>query len=336
MGIPKNFDPLSIPIMSFPALSPALIRLQPLYMDRVWGGRTLESEYGRYLPDPAIPYGESWEVVDRSGEQSVVLEGPFKGLTLNELWLQHRGAVFGSSAPHTERFPLLIKILDARDTLSLQVHPPLSEADALHGEPKTEMWVIADAGPEASLYAGVVPGTTRESFAAALADGTAATLVPKLPAKAGDFIFIPSGRLHAIGAGLLIFEIQQNSDTTYRVFDWNRVGLDGKPRTLHVPESLRCIDFSDTSPALGQATPDGLLATCDYFTVHRREAPAAAHAPVGAPGQFLMLGILSGQLTLAGSTLNPGDWALVPASLEAPARQATAGPGGAIWLEAGF
>jgi mannose-6-phosphate isomerase len=322
--------------MSNPTLSPALIRLKPLYMERVWGGRTLESEYGRHLPDPSIPYGESWEIADRPGEQSVVLEGPFAGLTLNELWLKHRPEVFGSAAPDTGRFPLLIKILDARDTLSLQVHPPLSEAAALQGEPKTEMWVIAAAEPDASLYAGVVPGTTRESFAAALADGTAATLVPKLPAKAGDFIFIPSGRLHAIGAGLLIFEIQQNSDTTYRVFDWNRVGLDGKPRALHVPESLRCIDFSDTTPSLGQAAPDGLLATCEYFTVHRREAPAATGATVGNPGQFLMLGILSGQLTLAGSSLHPGDWALVPASLEAPVRQATAGPAGAVWLEAGF
>ncbi len=174
---------------------------------------------------------------------------------------------------------------------------------------------------------------TRDSFAAALADGSAAALVPQLSVRGGDFIFIPSGRLHAIGAGLLIFEIQQNSDTTYRVFDWNRMGLDGKPRALHVEESLRCIDFTDTAPALGTVSPDGLLAACEYFTVHRREAPAGTAVSIGDAGEFAMPGMLSGQLATDGATLRPGDWALIPASATGAARQLMAGPEDAVWLE---
>ncbi len=315
---------------------PGLIRLRPLYMDRVWGGRQLETRYGRSLPEPGLPYGESWEVVDRPREQSVVLGGRFDGLTLHDLWAQHRVEIFGPGAPDSERFPLLIKILDASDTLSLQVHPPFSEAAALRGEPKTEMWVIAGADPDACLYAGVKPDVTRDSFAAALADGTAASLVPKLAVQEGDFIFIPSGRLHAIGAGLLIFEIQQNSDTTYRVFDWNRMGLDGRPRALHVPESLRCIDFTDTTPAIGKPTADGLLACCPYFTVHRRWAGARETVMLGPSGQFLMPGILSGDLLWAGNQLRPGDWALLPAATDSAERTLHAGPQGASWLEVSF
>ena len=316
--------------------SPALLRFSPLYMERVWGGRLLQTLYKRQLPGAATPYGESWEVVDRPGEQSVVRDGKFAGLTLHDLWMGHRQEVFGSGAPESERFPLLIKILDARDTLSLQVHPPASEAAALQGEPKTEMWVVAGAAPDAMLYAGVQPGTTRESFAAALANGTAAALVPELPVQKGDFIFIPSGRLHAIGAGLLIFEIQQNSDTTYRVFDWNRPGLDGQPRTLHVEESLRCIDFTDTAPEIGKPAAGGLLATCDYFTVHQREAPAGASVVIGKTGKFLIIGMLSGDLLTVDGPLAPGDWAMLPACDRANERQMTAGPSGALWLEVGF
>jgi mannose-6-phosphate isomerase len=315
---------------------PALLRFNPLYMERVWGGRLLETLYQRQLPDATAPYGESWEMVDRPGEQSVVRDGKFAGLTLHDLWIGHRQEVFGSAAPESDRFPLLIKILDARDTLSLQVHPPASEATALQGEPKTEMWVIARAAPDAMLYAGVQPGTTRESFAAALANGTAAALVPELPVKKGDFIFIPSGRLHAIGAGLLIFEIQQNSDTTYRVFDWNRLGLDGQPRALHVEESLRCIDFTDTAPETGKPAPGGLLATCEHFTVHQFEAPPGAAAVIGKTGQFLMIGMLSGDLLTPHGPLTPGDWAMLPASAGENERQFTTGPSGALWLEVGF
>lgn len=314
----------------------ALIQLQPLYMERVWGGRALQSRYGRPLPDDGRPYGESWEVVDRPEEQSVVVGGRYAGLSLHALWREHRAEIFGAEAPEGERFPLLIKILDARDVLSLQVHPPAAEAVALRGEPKTEMWVMAGAEAGACVYAGVQPGTTRDLFAAALADGTAARLVPQLPVGEGDFIFIPSGRLHAIGAGLLIFEIQQNSDTTYRVFDWNRLGLDGQPRAMHVAESLRCIDFADSAPRCGVEAADGLLAECPYFAVHRRGAGPGAVGGCGRAGQFLMLGMVSGALEFGGVRLGPGDWALLPAGAAGAEREAAAGPEGAVWLEVGF
>ncbi|RYD37481.1 MAG: mannose-6-phosphate isomerase [Verrucomicrobiaceae bacterium] len=313
-----------------------LIRLQPLYMERVWGGRMLESLYGRHLPDPKVPFGESWEVVDRPDEQSVVHGGPLSGMTLNELWTTRRKEIFGANAPDSERFPLLIKILDARDKLSIQVHPPAAVAAGMGGEPKTEMWYIVDAEPGASLYAGVKPGVTPESFADALRDGTVEDAVPCLPVKEGDFIFIPSGRLHAIGAGLLIFEIQQNSDTTYRVFDWNRVGLDGKPRALHVEESLRCIDFSDTDPVLGEAQSGGVLVTCEYFTVRRRSATAGQTLSLGKSGDFQMLGLVSGRLETATGALRPGDWALIPANLGDTARHALGGPDEVVWLEVTF
>lgn len=311
------------------------VRLVPLYMDRVWGGRTLETKYGRRLPSGDVPYGESWEVVDREHEQSVVLGGPLDGMTLNELWRKHREAVFGKHAPGGDRFPLLVKILDARDTLSLQVHPPASLAPALGGEPKTEMWYIAEAAPDACLYAGVKDGVTRESFEKALKDGTAAELVPKIPVKAGDFIFIPSGRLHAIGAGLLIFEIQQNSDTTYRVFDWNRVGLDGKPRALHIQESLQCIDFNDRDPKPG-VERDGTLVECEHFRVFRRVL-AAGEAATLAEGEFRIMGVVEGELLVSnGMVFRPGDWALLPACLNAGARTLTAKNGDATLLEVAF
>jgi mannose-6-phosphate isomerase len=247
------------------------ITFRPLLMERVWGGRRLESLYGRELPREGVPYGESWEFVDRPEAQSVVTEGCWAGRTLHDLWTGQRAEIWGPEAvAHpAERFPILIKILDAQDTLSIQVHPPVHEAVALHGEPKTEMWVITEAEPDSALYVGVQPGTTRESFAQAMQEGTVEQAVHRLRAKTGDFMFIRSGRLHAIGAGLVIFEIQQNSDTTYRVFDWNRVGLDGKPRDLHLEESLRCIDYTDTAPTMDQAAADGTLVACEYFTTRR-------------------------------------------------------------------
>jgi len=141
-------------------------------------------------------------------------------------------------------------LLDAREKLSLQVHPPAHKAAALGGEPKTEMWYIADAAPDADLFVGLKRGVTRAEFEQKISTGEVAGCFHRVPVKRGDAMFLPSGRVHAIGAGLVIFEIQQNSDTTYRVFDWNRVGLDGKPRELHVPQSLASIDFDDFEPAL--------------------------------------------------------------------------------------
>jgi mannose-6-phosphate isomerase len=294
------------------------LRLRPLYMERVWGGRMLHSLYGRPLPDGG-PIGESWEVVDRADEQSTVCGGILDGHTLHSLWENHRAEVFGPAAPDTERFPLLIKILDARDRLSIQVHPPAEIAKELGGEPKTEMWYIAHAEENAALYIGVQPGTGREAFARAIADGTVEQCVHRIPVQAGEFIFVPSGRLHAIGGGLVIFEIQQNSDTTYRVFDWNRMGLDGQPRALHVEQSLECIDFTDTAPGMGTAN-GSLLVDCPHFIVERIQLVADTSMKLGRAGEFCLLTLISGDAALNGEPLQPGEFLLLPACLTARER----------------
>ena len=287
------------------------IFFSPLYMQRVWGGRCLETVYHRTLPDDA-PYGESWEISDREQEQSVVVDGPYAGMTLHELWTKHHELVFGVGLPPSNRFPLLIKVLDARDDLSIQVHPPAHLASSLGGDPKTEMWFIADADPGAKLYAGLKKGVTRADFEAALADGSVADVVHAIEAQKGESIFIPSGRLHAIGAGFLIHEIQQNSDTTYRVFDWNRVGLDGQPRELHVEQSMKSIDFSDFEPAMDR--PRGtIVAECEFFRVEKLTlAPAD---PVGneTSDRFSIFSVAEGSVTTrAGHEFRKGDFFLLP------------------------
>ena len=220
---------MSAPLDSF-------IRFEPIYQTRVWGGRLLAERFGRDLPDLELPFGESWEISAREEADSRILGGSLDGRRLTELWADPglRRALFGEGAPEADRFPLLFKILDARDTLSIQVHPPASVAAALGGEPKTEVWYIADAAAGAMLYVGVKEGIDEARFREALASGEAESCVHSVPVSKGQHLAIPSGRLHAIGAGLLIYEIQQNSDTTYRVYDWNRPGIDGKPRELHV------------------------------------------------------------------------------------------------------
>lgn len=292
------------------------ISFKPLYMERVWGGRELETVFGRTLPDATTPFGESWEIVDRDPEQSVVVEGPFEGKTLHELWSQHREEIFGTGLPDSERFPILIKILDARDDLSIQVHPPVAKAASLGGEPKTEMWFIADAAPEAKLYVGLKKGVSRSDFENAITNGTVESCVHAIHPQAGESIFIPSGRLHAIGAGLLIHEIQQNSDTTYRVFDWNRVGLDGKPRALHVSESLASIDFDDFEP--GMDVPQGdLLAECDYFRTSRKTLAGGESLGNPHPERFSILGVVEGSVKSAdGRTFSKGAFLLLPRGVE--------------------
>ncbi|MCX6876685.1 MAG: class I mannose-6-phosphate isomerase [Verrucomicrobia bacterium] len=288
------------------------LTFQPLYMERVWGGRELERVYGRKLPLPGRPYGESWEIVDRDPEQSVVAQGEFAGRSLHELWSDRREAVFGEGFEGHPRFPLLIKVLDAREDLSLQVHPPEHLAASLGGEPKTEMWFIAECVPGAKLYVGLKAGVTRADFEQAIRDGTVAACVHALTPQPGESIFIRSGRLHAIGAGFLIHEIQQNSDTTYRVFDWNRRGLDGKPRPLHVAESLASIDFSDHEPTM--EVPRGeTLAACPYFETTRKVL--AAGDLLGNPdgGRFSILSVVAGSLvSAAGQRFGTGRCLLLP------------------------
>jgi mannose-6-phosphate isomerase len=294
-----------------------LIRFAPLYQERVWGGQALARFFSRELPATDRRYGESWELVDRPEAQSYVVDGAYRGLSLHDLWQQHRAEIFGeNSLSHpAARFPLLLKILTADEDLSLQVHPPADYAQQHGGEAKTEMWVIGQAQPGAVIMAGVKPETSAESFHMALTEGTAAESVPRLPVSAGDFIFIPSGRLHAIGAGLIIFEIQQNSDTTYRVFDWNRVDPStGQPRALHVEESLACIDFHDTEAALGQTKNDTLV-HCSHFHVRRWSTTTheVSHTVSHDDGGVILV-VIHGSVTHQGQKLVAGDHALLPVS----------------------
>jgi mannose-6-phosphate isomerase len=297
---------------------------KPIFKERVWGGRNIEKHFGKELP-PNIPVGESWEVSDRPGDVSVIANGPLAGKDLRWLVENQAAEVYGSR-PSPQSFPLLVKILDAQDVLSLQVHPPATVASKLGGEPKTELWYVAHAEPGAYLYAGLKKGFTREEFEARLKDGTVAQCAHRIDVKTGDAMFLPSGRIHAIGPGLVIFEIQQNSDTTYRVFDWNRVGLDGKPRELHVEQSLASIDFNDYEPApiksiySRNATVkvryivDHPLFRVDAMKIKRR---SFFNFRSSEPYIF---GILQGRLILAHNKvdhgLKAGDFCLIPASVE--------------------
>jgi mannose-6-phosphate isomerase len=230
-----------------PALYP--LTFKPILKERIWGGRNLESLYGKPLP-PNVKVGESWAICDRPGDESVIANGPLQGQTIRWLLEQCPAGMLGTLNPVPSRFPLLIKIIDAQDDLSLQVHPPAEIAARLGGEPKTEMWYVSRAGPRANIFVGLKRGVTRAEFERQLASQTVAQCFHRIAVKDGDAMFLPSGRVHALGADTVIFEIQQNSDTTYRVFDWNRAGSDGKPRELHVPQSLASIDFDDFEPDL--------------------------------------------------------------------------------------
>jgi len=299
------------------------LRFKPIFQPRVWGGRSLARLYGKQLPEQG-PIGESWELSDRPDAASVITHGPLAGKDLHWLVENHRADLLGDVRLADGRFPLLLKLLDAQDKLSLQVHPPAAKAAELQGEPKTEMWFIAEAAPGAELYVGLKRGVTRADFERGLRDGSVAECFHRVPVRAGDAMFLPSGRVHAIGAGLVIFEIQQNSDTTYRVFDWNRVGLDGQPRALHVPQSLASIDFDDFEPELiGGEETTGVncrirrLVRDPLFNVELFRAAETGVIPLPA-ARMQIVGVVAGEAHVSGSgspVLRAGDFCLLPACL---------------------
>ncbi|NBW95570.1 MAG: class I mannose-6-phosphate isomerase [Planctomycetia bacterium] len=244
--------------------------LEPIYRRYLWGGRGFATTLGRDLP-PGEDFAESWELVDRPGsDQSVVSAGPLAGRTLGELVRDRGRELLGRHAP-LPAFPLLFKFLDARRDLSVQVHPDDARAARLvpPDRGKTEAWYVIDAAPGSRIYAGLAPGVGRAELAAAIERGTCADVLHSFVARAGDCVFIPAGTVHAIGAGLLVAEIQQSSDVTYRLFDWNRVGPDGRPRPLHVEAGVEAVTrFGPVAPVQPVATFDAAvrrLVTGEFF-----------------------------------------------------------------------
>lgn len=291
-----------------------LLRFHPLYQTRVWGGDVFNTALNRELPSVA-PIGESWEVVDRPEAQSVVHGGVHDRRTLHELLTANPAELMGPSWSRVERFPILIKWLDCRERLSLQVHPPAGVAVTLGGEPKTENWYIAETQPNAELIVGLRRGVTRARFQSAIAGNQLETCVHHFGVGRGDSILVRSGQVHAIGAGNLILEIQQNSDTTYRVYDWGRVGLDGKPREMHVQQSLRSIDWNDFEPRpIRATTTSGVIANCAEFRIRRAVMSPGDRLDFGARDQPRLISVVEGAIAAEpdGASLSRGDNALMP------------------------
>lgn len=293
----------------------------PVYKDHLWGGRQLAARYGR--KPPVEPVAESWEVAALPEGMSLVAGGPLAGRTLEQLVTDYGSALLGEPL---SKFPLLIKIIDAHKRLSLQVHPGSTTAAACGGDPKTEMWYILAAEPGAQVMTGLKVGVDRERFVQAVRDNEAETVVNLVPVQAGDAIFIPGGRVHAIDAGCLLLEVQQASDTTFRVCDWGRFGSDGKPRKLHLDQALAVIDWRDTATGLLPSRPTGENAGADryqicassYFIVDGLALSGNSVEQL-TDGRFNVLFCVWGTVTLTAGghelQLAPGTSCLVPAAV---------------------
>ena len=291
------------------------LQFKPIYQERVWGGRLIESFLGRKLLG-AAPIGESWEIVDRSEAQSVIINGPWAGRSLHNVMCEFTEKIMGPAWSPERPFPILVKWLDCRDRLSVQVHPPAAIAAQLGGEPKTENWYIARTDPGAAVYAGLRAGVTRADFERAISAGKVDQCLDRWPVRAGDSLLIPSGTMHAIDAGNVILEIQQNSNTTYRVYDWGRQGLDGRPRALHLRESLECLSANTTMlPPLKRG--DGQLAQCREFTIRRLNLRAGESVAFAGSEQARILSVVGGELSSGDTLLQLGDNILLPYAAQA-------------------
>jgi mannose-6-phosphate isomerase len=298
------------------------LRFEPILREYLWGGRRLGSELGKPIGN-AERYAESWEVVDHGADQSTVAAGPLAGKKLHELVTQDGVALLGRHDPRPQ-FPLLFKFLDCQRTLSVQVHPNDQQAAKLDPPDlgKTEAWVILAADPGSKVYAGLKPGVDRATLERELALGKCDTCLHEFEPHVGDCVFIEAGIVHALGAGLLVAEIQQASDTTYRLFDWNRVDRDGKPRPLHIQQSLDTIDFgrgpvNPVRPTPTEGTGVERLVSCDKFMLDRWSIDAADRLP--RDNRFHILAVIAGEGVLSAGNdkerLRRGDSILIPASI---------------------
>jgi mannose-6-phosphate isomerase len=308
------------------------LRLRPILQEYLWGGRRLGELLGKPIGDGPT-YAESWEVVDHRDGQSVVENGPLAGKTLGELTNEFPAELYGDIAP-PERFPLLFKYLDAQKTLSVQVHP--NDAQAAAQSPpdlgKTEAWLVVAAEPGSKIYAGLKPGVDHDTLAAAIEAGECDKCLSAFEPRPGDCVFIPAGTVHALGEGLVIAEIQQASNTTFRLFDWNRIDKDGKPRPLHIAESLAVTDY-ERGP-IGPQKPVACdlrwerLVTCDKFLFSRLRTGSEEGLALPKSSSFHIVSLVEGAGRLVGDTfdetLAPGQTLLLPAACPAATFVSTA------------
>ena len=308
-------------------MKPYPLKFRPAFKERVWGGRALE-RFGFSLPDG--PIGEAWTIADHAHGVSVVANGELAGTGFDEVRETYGREWFGAKfaaglfGPKGGRFPLLVKLLDCNDDLSVQVHPSDDYAGLPPGEPgKTEMWYVLDAKPGAKIIYGLKPGWTRETLAEAIRENRVMDALESVEAHPGDTFFIPAGTVHALCAGVLVAEIQQNSDTTYRIYDYNRPGLDGKPRELHIEDSLNVIRYDNAGARRARTDLDRPhewleLASCPYF-VTEKALVDGSWAIGSLPDTFSILIVAAGEGTLTWADgdvpLTAGDCVLVPANL---------------------
>lgn len=298
----------------------AVLKLTPAFKDYLWGGTRLRDDFQKDCDFDKI--AESWELSCHKDGPSTISNGEFKGLTLAEYIEKAGKAVLGTDCEKFENFPILIKLIDAKDNLSVQVHPDNEYAQRVEGEyGKTEMWYIVDCDEGATLLYGFKDNITKDEFAQRIADNTLLEVTNAVPVKKGDVFFIQAGTLHAIGKGILIAEIQQNSNTTYRIYDYGRVGKDGKPRELHVEKAK---DVTNLCPAKSYPeTPveqkDGytskLLSSCEYFTTYAVDVDSKAVLEADDKS-FLSLLILDGECKVSADDTveaKKGDSIFIPA-----------------------
>jgi mannose-6-phosphate isomerase len=297
------------------------LQFHPILREYLWGGRRLGTELGKPIGD-GPHYAESWEVVDHHADQSIVANGSLAGTTLHQVVMRHGDELFGRHHPRPQ-FPLLFKFLDCQLTLSVQVHPNDEQAAKLNPPDlgKTEAWVVLAAESGSKIYAGLKPGIDRTILEQELGKGTCEICLHSFEPTVGDCLLIEAGTVHALGAGLLVAEIQQASDTTYRLFDWNRVDRDGKPRPLHIRQALDTIDYTrgPVNPIAPQSSGTKeieRLVDCDKFVVDRLRIGSTQR--LHFDNRFHILTVIEGNISLTAAdennSLRQGDTILIPAS----------------------
>jgi mannose-6-phosphate isomerase len=294
------------------------LRFQPVFRRYLWGGRGLGTRLNKPIGE-GNDWAESWEVVDHGKDQSIVAAGALEGKTLHHLVTEHGPELFGRHHPQSQ-FPLLFKYLDANQALSVQVHPNDDYAKRMTPPDlgKTEAWFVVHAEPGSRLYAGLKRGFDRDALAREVARGTTELCMHVVEPKAGDCVFIPAGIPHALGAGLVIAEIQQASDTTFRLYDWNRVGPDGKPRDLHIEQGLAVINYlqGPIYPQVPQPTDRAhveRLVACDKFVLDRWSGFTTPEK-LGGDERFHIVSVVAGRATIGHVELELGQTALLPAA----------------------